>query len=172
MPTLLRAHSRPPAAATSPGRGRQLAVLLGLLAVCFGAAALGAALTALSLRDWYPTLRKPAWTPPDWVFGPVWSTLFLLMALAAWLVWRRAGWAPLGLFGAQLALNVAWSGLFFGLRSPGLALADVALLWCAVAATLWSFGRVSALAGCLLAPYLLWVSYAAALNGAIRAMNP
>ncbi len=154
---------------------RQLAALLVLLAACFLTAAVGAALTAASVRDWYPTLRKPAWTPPSWVFGPAWTTLYLLMALAAWLVWRRAGWAasriPLGLFALQLLFNAAWSGLFFTLRSPGSAFVDIVLLWCAIAATLWAFGRVSSLAAGLLVPYLAWVTYAATLNGAIWRMN-
>jgi tryptophan-rich sensory protein len=151
------------------------AVLLALLAVCLGAGLVGAALTAGPVRDWYPTLHKPAWTPPDWLFGPVWTALYVLMALAAWLVWRRAGWpasrTALGLFAVQLLLNVAWSGLFFALHSPGLAFAEILLLWSAIVATLWAFGRVSAPAAGLLVPYLLWVTYAAALNGAIWRMN-
>lgn len=159
----------------APHFSRQLAMLLVLLAVCFGTAAVGAALTAGPVRDWYPTLRKPAWTPPDWVFGPVWTTMYVLMALAAWLVWRRAGWAAsrtaLGLFAVQLVLDAAWSGLFFALRSPPSAFAEIILLWCAIAATLSSFGRVSTLAASLLVPYLLWVTYAAALNGTIWRMN-
>jgi uncharacterized protein YbjT (DUF2867 family)/tryptophan-rich sensory protein len=152
-----------------------LAMLLVLLAVCFGTAAVGAALTAGPVRDWYPTLRKPAWTPPDWVFGPVWTILYVLMALAAWFVWRRARGAAsrtaLGLFAVQLVLNAAWSGLFFTLRSPASAFAEIILLWCAIAATLSSFGRVSTLGASLLVPYLLWVTYAAALNGTIWRMN-
>jgi len=135
----------------------------------------GAALTAVSVRDWYQTLSKPAWTPPDWVFGPVWTTLYFLMALAAWLVWRRTGWSTgrtaLVLFALQLVLNAAWSPLFFSLHSPGIALVDIILLWAAIAATLWSFGRISALAASLFVPYLMWVSYATALNWAIWRMN-
>jgi len=150
-------------------------VLLGFLTVCLGTAALGAGLTAVSVRDWYQTLHKPTWTPPDWVFAPVWTVLFLLMAFAGWVYWRRTGWsagrAALGLFAVQLGLNAAWSGLFFTLRSPGMAIVDIVLLWCAIAGTLWSFGRVSALASSLLVPYLLWVSYATALNWAIWRMN-
>jgi len=153
----------------------QFAMLLILLAVCLGTGAIGAALTASSVRDWYPTLSKPAWTPPDWLFGPVWTALYVMMALAAWLVWRRAGWAAsrtaLGLFAAQLLLNAAWSGLFFALRSPASAFADILLLWCAIVATIWSFGRVSAVAAGLLVPYLFWVTYAAVLNAAIWRMN-
>jgi benzodiazapine receptor len=154
---------------------RHFAALLILLAACLGTEAAGGILTAASVGDWYQALAKPAWTPPDWLFGPVWTTLFVLMAVAAWLVWQRAGWpasgAALGLFGVQLALNAAWSGLFFTLRNPGAAFAEILLLWCAIAATWWSFGRISRLAAGLLSPYLLWVTYAAALNVAIWRMN-
>lgn len=154
---------------------RQLVGLLVFLAACFATAAVGAALTAATVHDWYPALRKPPWTPPNWVFGPAWTTLYTLMALAAWLVWRR-GRTPtrrtaLGLFAVQLVLNAAWSGLFFTLRSPGIAFAEILLLWCAILATLWSFGRVSTLAAGLFVPYLVWVTYAAALNGTIWRMN-
>ena len=159
----------------SPGWGRQLSMLLFIIALCMGTGGAGAAMTAVSVRGWYQTLTKPAWTPPDWVFGPVWTTLYLLMAVAAWLVWRRRGWssgrAALGLFAIQLALNAAWSPLFFRLHSPGLALLDIILLWAAIAATVWSFGRISALAGSLFVPYLMWVSYATFLNWAIWRMN-
>jgi tryptophan-rich sensory protein len=154
---------------------KQLAVLMALVALCLLTGAVGAALTAVSVRDWYPTLRKPPWTPPDWLFGPVWTTLYVLMALAAWLVWRRGGWpasrAALGLFAVQLVLNGAWSGLFFTLRSPGAAFAEIIHLWVAILATVWAFVQVSRLAAGLLAPYLIWVTYAAALNGAIWMMN-
>jgi|GEM_PF-228620 tryptophan-rich sensory protein len=126
--------------------------------------------------DWYPTLTKPAWTPPDWVFGPVWTLLYILMAVAAWLVWRKAGFAgarlALVLYFVQLALNAAWSGLFFGLRSPAAGLVDILLLWMVIAATLVAFARHSAVAAGLLVPYFVWVSYAAALNFAIWRMNP
>lgn len=154
---------------------RQLVALLVLLGVCFGTAAIGAAWTATAVHDWYPALQKPAWTPPDAVFGPVWSALYLLMALSAWLVWRRGGWtensSALGLFTVQLILNLAWSGVFFALRTPAIAFVEIILLWCAIVVTLWSFRRVSTLAATLLVPYLLWVSYAAALNGTIWRMN-
>jgi len=170
-----RGHSPREAAVTTPGWGRQLAMLVFFLVICFGTAAVGAALTAVSVRDWYQTLSRPAWTPPDWVFGPVWTTLYFLMALAAWLVWRRTGWSTgrtaLVLFALQLVLNAAWSPLFFSLHSPGIALVDIILLWAAIAATLWSFGRISALAASLFVPYLMWVSYATALNWAIWRMN-
>jgi translocator protein len=159
----------------SPGWRRQLAMLLFFLVICLGTAGAGAAVTAVSVSGWYQTLSKPTWTPPDWVFGPVWTTLYLLMAVAAWLVWRRAGWstgrAALSLFALQLALNAAWSPLFFRLHSPGIALVDIIMLWVAIAATVWSFRRISALAGSLFVPYLLWVSYAMFLNWAIWRLN-
>ena len=149
---------------------------LGLfLAACFAAAALGGVATGGAVRDWYPTLAKPAWNPPAWVFGPVWTVLYVLMAVAAWLVWRRAGWSgarrALTVFFVQLTLNAAWSGLFFGLRNPGAAFAEILLLWGAIAWTLVLFWRFSALAGMMFIPYLAWVSFAAVLNFTIWRLN-
>lgn len=159
----------------SPHLVDELAVLLVLLVVCYATAGLGAWSNVGPIQDWYPSLRKPSWTPPNWVFAPVWTALYLMMALAAWLVWLRVGWPScriaLGLFAVQLVLNAVWSGLFFRLHSPGIAFAEIILLWCAIAATLWSFGRISALAAGLFAPYLLWVTFAAVLNGTIWRMN-
>lgn len=146
------------------------------LAACFGAAALGALFTGPAVRTWYQQIRRPSFSPPDWVFGPVWTTLYAMMAAAAWLVWRR-GDAPgrnaaLALFAAQLTLNAAWSPIFFGLKSFGGAFADIVALWLAIAATLVAFLRLSVPAGVLLAPYLAWVSFAAALNFALWRLNP
>jgi len=144
--------------------------LVGWLALCFGAAAVGARFRP---GAWYAALRKPAWNPPDWIFAPVWSVLYVLMAAAAWSVWRQAGVAPqLGLFLLQLALNAAWTWLFFGLRRPGLALAEIAVLWLAIAATVVAFWSVRPLAGWLLIPYLAWVTFAGALNAALWRYNP
>lgn len=146
------------------------------LAICFGVAGLGGWMTASNIPTWYAGIAKPSWTPPNWLFGPVWSLLYAMMAVAAWRVWMRAepgkAAAPLAIFGVQLALNLAWSGLFFSLRSPMLGLVDIAALWVAIVATIVSFGRVSRLAAGLLIPYLLWVSFAAALNLAIWRLNP
>jgi len=154
---------------------REWAMLPAFVAACFAAAALGAWFNANAVDDWYPTLRKPTWTPPAWVFAPVWTVLYLCMAFAAWLVWRRADRSErrtaLILFAIQLVLNVAWSGLFFGLRRPGIAFAEIVVLWGAIAATLWAFRRVSAPAAWLFVPYLAWVTFAAALNGSIWWMN-
>ena len=149
---------------------------LVLVAVCFAIAAIGGAVTAPKIGTWYATLAKPSWTPPNGLFAPVWSLLYLSMAIAAWLVWRRSGWtgaaAPLTLFGVQLLLNAAWSWLFFGLESPGLALVDILLLWTAIAATTVAFWRQSKPAGVLFIPYLIWVTFACALNFAVWRLNP
>lgn len=141
--------------------------------LCFGVAALGSRYTASSVDTWYTTLQKPAWNPPRWVFGPVWSFLYLAMAFAAWLVWRQKGFAgvALSLFFVQLFFNFLWSFLFFGLQNPGLAMLDIVALWVTIIATLVAFWRVTPVAGWLFVPYLLWVSYAATLNFAIWRLN-
>ena len=158
-----------------PSRARQAAWLLGFVAICFAAAGVGGAITSKSVGDWYQMLNKPSWTPPDWIFGPVWSVLYLLMACAAWLVWRRGGWAAsrgaLALFGLQLALNVCWSAIFFGIRNPGFAFAEILILWLAISATAVSFWGRSAPAALLLLPYLGWTAFATVLNCAIWRMN-
>ena len=145
------------------------------IAVCFAAAAAGAIVTGSSVNDWYPALRKPSWNPPAWIFGPVWTILYLMMAIAAWLIWRRRGFrggaAALKLFALQLLLNAAWSPLFFGLHSPSAAFLDIVLLWAAILATLVSLWRIAPIAGVMLVPYWLWVSFAAALNFVIWRLN-
>ena len=149
--------------------------LAAWLLVSFTAAGLGSIATATSVDGWYQTLARPSWNPPDWVFGPVWTTLFAMMAVAAWLIWRQAGLRqaamPLGLFFAQLALNVLWSVLFFGLRRPDLAAFEIVLLWLAIAATIVAFWRRSLPAALLMLPYFLWVTFAAMLNFAIARLN-
>lgn len=149
--------------------------LIFFLVVCFAAAVIGSAATTPKIDGWYAALVKPTWNPPDWVFGPVWSVLYLAMGVAAWLVWRQGGIVggkgPLTLFGVQLGLNVLWSGLFFGLESPGLAFAEILLLWAAIAATMTTFWFRSRIASVLLMPYLAWVSFAAILNFAIWRLN-
>ena len=151
------------------------ALALGLFVlVCFLAAGLGSLFTVASVESWYTGLAKPSWTPPAWVFGPVWTALYAMMAVAGWLAWRRpdsARRAALRWFGIQLLLNVGWSAIFFGLQMPGLAFLEILALWLAIAATLMTSARVSRLAGVLLAPYLSWVSFAAALNFAIWRLN-
>lgn len=152
---------------------RQTLALVGWLVLCFAAS--GTAVF-VSPGGWYAGLQKPSWTPPAWVFGPVWSALYAMMAVAAWLVWRRGGWAgqwrPLAWFLLQWLLNVLWTPLFFGLHRPGLALVEITLLWAALATTLLAFWRVKTAAGVLLVPYLAWVSLATALNFTIWRLNP
>lgn len=150
--------------------------VLGLFVVaCLAVAGLGGVFTSSSVRDWYPVLQKPSWNPPSWLFGPVWTTLYIMMAVAAWLVWRRRGSvhvkSALRLFVFQLILNALWSPLFFGLRSPLAGLLDIVPLWVAILATLLSFWKISPVAGVLLVPYWLWVSFATALNFAIWKLN-
>lgn len=124
---------------------------------------------------WYASLHKPSWNPPAWIFGPVWTLLYTMMAVAAWLVWRRGGFAaqrgPLTWFLVQLALNAAWTPLFFGLHQPGWALAEIVLLWLAIAVTLAAFWRVHRGGAWLLVPYLAWVSFASLLNFTLWRMN-
>ncbi len=147
---------------------RSVLTLVGFVAACFGAALVGSAFTAPSIPEWYESLAKPFFTPPSWLFGPVWTALYLAMAFAGWLVWRAGITStialPLALFGGQLMLNALWSILFFGLRSPGVALAEILVLWAAILATLLLFRPISREAGWLLAPYLAWVTFAALLN--------
>lgn len=146
--------------------------LIGLVILCFAVAGVGGLVTTPSIPNWYATLAKPPWTPPDWIFGPVWSVLYLSMAVAAWLVWRQGDVAvPMTMFGIQLVFNAAWSWLFFGLHSPGAAFIDIVLLWMAIFATTVAFWLCSTLAGILFVPYLVWVSFATVLNFAIWRLN-
>jgi benzodiazapine receptor len=142
------------------------------LALTFGAAALGARFLP---DEWYRQLKKPTWNPPNTIFAPVWTILYLLMAAAAWLVWRRYGISgaalPLTLFIVQLLLNAAWTWLFFGRHQTRGALVDIAVLWVVILTTLISFWNLEPLAGVLLVPYLAWVSFAACLNWTIWRMN-
>ena len=152
----------------------QWVMLIVFLAVCLGVGALGSIPTAKSVRTWYPTLRKPPGTPPSWVFGPVWTTLYILMAVSAWLVWREYQWgarAALLIFCAQLALNLAWSGIFFGARQIGFAVFEIVILWLAIAFTAFIFYPLNAASTYLLLPYLLWVTYAGYLNCGIWVLN-
>jgi len=143
-------------------------MFLFFLLTCYSAAVLGSIWTSYSVGTWYAELRKPSFNPPNWIFAPVWSTLYFLMALSAWLVWRRADWdgakLALTLFFAQLALNVTWSGLFFGLRRPGTALVEIVLLLGTIVATALAFRSVSGVAFWLMLPYTVWVAFAALLN--------
>ena len=146
------------------------------LVVVFAAAAIGAVGTSSSVGTWYQSIRKPVFTPPGAVFGPVWTVLYVMMAVAAWIVWTKSGFGPGGrgplvLFGVQLVLNTCWSLLFFGLRNPGLALVEIIVLWFAVLATTILFWQVARVAGLLLVPYLLWGAFASVLNASIWWLN-
>ncbi|MDY0870784.1 TspO/MBR family protein [Dongia rigui] len=160
---------------SAPARPAQLWHLLGFVAINVVVSGFGGLLTATSIDSWYPALAKPSFNPPDWIFGPVWSILYLLMAVAAWRVWRVAGWnegrISLSLYFGQLALNLLWSALFFGLRQPAWALADCLLLLALIIVTGVLFWRRDRLAGILFVPYTAWVGFAALLNGAIVALN-
>lgn len=151
--------------ARQPGTGRSAFALAGWLVLTFAAASMGALFLP---GEWHASLKKPTWNPPPWIFGPVWTALYTMMAVAAWLVWRRGGWAaqrrPLLLFLLQLALNATWTPLFFGLHRPDLAFAEIVLLWSSIAVTLAMFCSFSRTAAWLLVPYLAWVSFAAVLN--------
>lgn len=161
--------------APTSSSSQQAIGFLVAIAICFTAAGLGGMVTTPQIPGWYATLAKPTWNPPAWIFGPVWSLLYLMMAVAAWLVWRQAGIAraklPLGLFAVQLMLNSLWSVLFFGFHSPGAAAVEILLLWAAILATLITFWQWSKLAGWLLVPYLAWVSFATVLNVTIWRLN-
>ncbi len=154
-------------------RKNQWLVLAGLILLCLVTGMIGGMVSAGAIEGWYRTLAKPSWNPPDWVFGPVWTTLYVMMAVAAWLVWRtRDRVAPaMALFFVQLGLNLLWSLLFFGARSPGLALVEVVFLWTSVLLTMLAFFGRQSTAGWLFVPYLAWVSFAAILNAAIWMMN-
>jgi tryptophan-rich sensory protein len=152
--------------------GKNILGLCGWVLLCFAAASLGALCPP---GEWYAALQKPTWNPPGWIFGPVWSALYTMMAVAAWMVWKRGGFAaqrrPLGVFLAQLALNALWTPLFFGLHWPGVAFAEILLLGLAIAWTIALFWRVQRAAAYLLMPYLAWVSFAAVLNGTLWRLN-
>ena len=156
-------------------KNKQIIGFVAWLAVSFTAAAIGAA-ASIQASSFYLQLARPAWAPPANVFGPVWTALYVLMAIAAWLVWRVGGFRfarlALTLFLAQLAVNALWSWLFFGWHWGGLAFADLGLLWMLIITTLIAFWRVRPLAGALLIPYLLWVSFALALNYSVWQLNP
>ena len=156
-------------------RRAQLLGLAGWLVLTFACAAAGAVASAQA-ATFYQQLDRPTWAPPPWIFAPVWSVLYFLMAIAAWLVWRahglrRAG-AALGLFVVQLAANAIWTWLFFAWKQGALAFAEILLLWVLIASTLVAFWRLKPLAGMLLVPYLAWVTFACALTFATWRLNP
>ena len=156
-------------------KGRQFIGLIAWLAVSFIAAAIGAA-ASVRAGSFYTQLVRPDWAPPPEVFGPVWTVLYALMGISAWMIWRvggfRAARTALTLFLVQLVVNALWSWLFFGWHLGALAFADIVVLWALVLATLIVFWRLNRWAAALLVPYLLWISFAAALNLAVWQLNP
>lgn len=150
----------------------------GLVAVliCQAAGLIGSIFTSSAIPTWYSTLEKPALNPPSWVFGPVWTSLYALMGIAAYMIWKKRSTGakvklPLGIFAIQLVLNALWSIVFFGFHNPELALVNIALLWLLIVAAIKLFYPISRAAAWLLVPYLAWVSFASYLNYAIAALN-
>lgn len=153
----------------------EIVALVLFVALCLGIGALGATVTATSVKTWYAALAKPSFNPPNAVFGPVWTVLYVMMAIAAWRVWRKAdretARGPLALFALQLALNLGWSVAFFGLERIGPAVAVILVLELAVVATALAFRPIDRIAAWLLVPYVAWVGFATILNIAIWRLN-
>jgi tryptophan-rich sensory protein len=155
---------------------RRIAVLVVFVGLCLAVGALGGWVTAGSVKDWYPSLHKPSFNPPDWLFGPVWTVLYVMMGVAAWRVWSEAygdrARGPLALFAIQLALNLGWSITFFGLQAIGAAVVVIVALEAAILCTMLAFRRIDGVAAALLVPYALWVAFATLLNVSIWRLNP
>jgi len=152
---------------------RSFLAFMVLFVLVFSVSYLGSLATDSAVGSWYRQVERPFWTPPSWIFAPVWTTLYLLMTISAWMVWRqmgKLGW-PLWLFGIHLFLNLLWSILFFGLQLPGWAFLEILLLVVAIVLVQFSFAPIHRKAAMLLIPYLVWVVYASTLNGAIWLMN-
>ncbi|MDD5626665.1 MAG: tryptophan-rich sensory protein [Patescibacteria group bacterium] len=156
-------------------RSKKIVQLIVSVVVCQGVGVLGSLFTMPAIPGWYASLVKPSFSPPNWVFAPAWTTLFLLMGIALYLVWQKGGGREreraLSIFFGQLMLNVLWSSLFFGLHSPQIAFLEILILWLSILATVIVFYRISRVAGLLLLPYILWVSFAAILNFSIWRLN-
>jgi len=155
---------------------QSLAALAAAVLLPLAIGALGGLATSTSVRTWYPTLVRPAYAPPSWIFAPVWTVLYVMMGVASWLVWREGFARPdvrsaLALYGVQLALNLAWSWLFFGLRQPLVALIEIVVLLALIAITMARFAPLSRTAAGLMLPYLAWVGFATVLNGAFWWLN-
>ena len=154
---------------------RRIAALVVFVGLCLAVGALGGWVTAGSVKDWYPTLHKPSFNPPNWLFGPVWTVLYAMMGVAASRVWCKA-WGnrarrPLALFALQLALNLGWSVTFFGLHAIGAAVVVIVALEAAILGTMLAFRRIDGVAAALLVPYALWVAFATLLNVTIWRLN-
>ncbi len=146
------------------------------IVICQLAGIIGSFFTFPSISTWYAALEKPSFNPPNWIFSPVWITLFILMGVSLYLVWiqgtkTKYAKIALTLFGIQLSLNILWSIIFFGLKSPFFALIEIIILWVAILATILKFSKISKTAAYLLIPYILWVSFAAILNFSIWVIN-
>lgn len=154
---------------------RSIVSLLFFIVACLAIGGAGAALTTAEIGGWYRTIAKPSWNPPDAIFGPVWTTLYIMMAIAGWLVWqncdRKQRRVPMIWFAIQLVLNLAWSLVFFRMHAMGLAFAELVALWLAIVVTMLLFFRRSTVAGLLLVPYLCWVTFAGVLNFTIWRLN-
>ena len=157
-----------------PSKYRMMGLIVSI-AICLGAGGLGAIATTPEIDGWYKTIVKPSWNPPATVFGPVWTSLFVLMGVAAWLVWEKPGLKTarlaMAMFAVQLVLNVAWSWIFFRLHQPGWAFVEMVILWFSIAATAALFLKHRKLAGMLMLPYLAWVTFASVLNFTIWQLN-
>jgi tryptophan-rich sensory protein len=155
-------------------RTRVFAVI-AFMVLCLIISAAGGAVTATSVNDWYTTLQKPFFSPPNWLFGPVWTVIYFMIAFSGWRVWLKTGIAnakgAFALYAAQLTLNLAWSFLFFGAQSPLLGLIDIVILLAVIIANMIAFWRIDRLAGMLLVPYAAWVGFATLLNAAIWHLN-
>ena len=151
---------------------RQVLACLGWIVISMAA---GLAAALWPVNSWYMTLAKPPWNPPNWIFGPVWTTLYVLIGISAWRVWRAGGFArdrrALVLFAVQWIFNFGWTGFFFGMQSPGLALIEIAMLWVMIGAMIVRFARHDRVAAALLVPYAMWVSFAMMLNAALWQLN-
>lgn len=168
---------------------KNILALFGFIALSEAAGLIGSFFTAPAIDGWYANLAKPDLSPPNWVFAPVWTTLFVLMGIAAFLIWREYDTLTpsgveglgirrksqikiaLGIFFGQLVLNTLWSIIFFGMRSPGAAFIEIIFLWIAILATIIAFSKISRVGAWLLLPYILWVSFAAYLNYMILILN-
>jgi benzodiazapine receptor len=158
-------------------KSRDIVRLIVSIVACQGAGLIGSLFTTTAIPTWYAGLQKPSFTPPNWAFAPAWITLYILMAVAAFLIWRKGleqkGVRPaLIIFLIQLVLNTLWSIVFFGLESPLYGIVVIIALWIAILLTMIKFFKLSTIAGALLTPYIAWVSFAAVLNVAIWTLNP
>ena len=158
-----------------PKKAGILSDLLTFIILCLAVSGIGGAITATSVDTWYQALEKPPFNPPDWVFAPVWTALYILMGIAAWRVWRlrtfEATGKALAVFVVQLGLNLSWSFLFFGLQRIDLALVEIVILLCAIITNTIMFWRIDRRAGLLFVPYAAWVTYATALNASLWLLN-